>query len=223
MRVILAGPTGFIGREVLEQCLQNATITSIIALSRSELPISNPKLQVRIVDNFLLYPESLLQDVDGAEAAIWSLGKARMPDNDQARQVIIDYTLAAAQAFTPTSTTDKKFRFVYLSGAASERDQTKPLWFMQDYRRIRGQVENDLIAHAHQASDTFESYIFRPGFVLAKEANLRDTIRGLGPSVKVDALASAMINVALVGTKDHIVENPAIKQLATSPGIARAV
>lgn len=30
-----------------------------------------------------------------------------------------------------------KFRFIYLSGGAAERDQTKPLWFKQDYRRIR--------------------------------------------------------------------------------------
>lgn len=67
-----------------------------------------------------------------------SLGKARIPDNNEARKIIIDYTLAAAKALTPSaSTTGKKMRFLYLSGAASERDQVKPLWFMQDYRRIR--------------------------------------------------------------------------------------
>ena len=65
-----------------------------------------------------------------------------MPDNDTARQVSVAYTLAAAKAFTPDpdpqdDSPAKKFRFVYLSGAAAERDQTKPLWFMQDYRRIR--------------------------------------------------------------------------------------
>ena len=65
-----------------------------------------------------------------------------MPNNDTARQVSVEYTLAAAKAFTtdPDPQDDsppKKFRFVYLSGAAAERDQTKPLWFMQDYRRIR--------------------------------------------------------------------------------------
>lgn len=64
-----------------------------------------------------------------------------MPDNDTARTVIIDYTLAAAEAFNQASILEggkpKKFRFVYCSGAAAERDQIKPLWFMQDYRRIR--------------------------------------------------------------------------------------
>ena len=77
MKVILTGSTGFIGQEVLEQCLQNSSITSIVALSRRELPPSvvdhNPKLKVTIVDNFLSYPESVLQDINGAEACIWYL------------------------------------------------------------------------------------------------------------------------------------------------------
>ena len=60
-----------------------------------------------------------------------------MPDNVEAKKVSIEYTLAAAKAFTPISVTNKKFRFVYLSGAAAERDQTKPLWFLQEYRRLR--------------------------------------------------------------------------------------
>ncbi|KAI9870248.1 MAG: hypothetical protein M1830_004480 [Pleopsidium flavum] len=144
MKVILAGSTGFIGGEVLEQCLQNSSITSIIALSRRDLPFSvanNPKLKVTIVKDFLSYPESLLQDIKGAEACIWSLGKARMPDNDTARKVSVDYTLAAAKAFGQDSASEdgkaKKFRFIYCSGGAAERDQTKTLWFRQDYRRIR--------------------------------------------------------------------------------------
>lgn len=64
-----------------------------------------------------------------------------MPDNETARKVSIDYTLAAAQAFeqnfSPHADGEKKFRLIYLSGAAAEKDQGKSLWFMQDYRRIR--------------------------------------------------------------------------------------
>lgn len=68
-----------------------------------------------------------------------SLGKARMPDMDVARKVSIDYTMAAARALKEQLDKDgkSKFRFVYLSGMAAERDQTKALWFMQEYRRIR--------------------------------------------------------------------------------------
>lgn len=74
MKIILAGSTGFIGHEILEQCLQNSSITSIVVLSRRDLPSSvakNPDLKVKIVEDFLSYPDSLLQDIKGAEACIW--------------------------------------------------------------------------------------------------------------------------------------------------------
>ncbi|KAL8773560.1 MAG: hypothetical protein Q9209_001665 [Squamulea sp. 1 TL-2023] len=203
MKVILAGSTGFIGQEVLEQCLQNPIITSIVALLRRDLKLSNPKLKIAIVDNFLEYPESVSQNMEGAEACIWCLGRAWMPDNDAARKVCLEYTMAAAMELTSTCATtanskNRKFCFVYLSGAAAERDQTKPLWFKQDYRRIRANQER------------FESIIFRPGLVLAKETNFRDMVRGLGPSVSVDKLAGAMINKALEGGGSQIVENSEI-------------
>jgi nucleoside-diphosphate-sugar epimerase len=174
MKVILTGSTGFIGREVLEQCLQNTRISSIIALSRRDFPPAltrNPKLKVLVIKDFLSYPPTVLQEIQGAEACIWyplpyptnvarsaldlhemlihknerTLGKARMPDNETNKRVSIDYTLAAARAFKESlssqpetiSNNNTEFRFIYLSGAAAERDQTKSLWFMQDYRRIR--------------------------------------------------------------------------------------
>ena len=54
----------------------------------------------------------------------------------------------------------------------------------------------------------------RPGFVLAKETNLRDMMKGLAPSVRVDVLAAAMIHAALNGSKHQIVENAAISQMS---------
>ncbi|KAL9079234.1 MAG: hypothetical protein Q9157_001852 [Trypethelium eluteriae] len=133
-----------------------------------------------------------------------------------ARKVSVDYTLAAVKAFDQANTAadnEKKLRFVYLSGAASERDPMKPLWFLQDYRRIRGQVENELIAHADEHPNDFETYIMRPGFVLAKDTNLRDMLKGLAPSVKVNVLASAMIKSALGGNEHQIVENSMIASM----------
>ncbi|KAL9097058.1 MAG: hypothetical protein Q9165_001022 [Trypethelium subeluteriae] len=212
MKVVITGCTGFIGREVLEQTLQNDSITSVLVLSRRELSLTpqSPKLKVAILDDFLKYSDALLDDLEGAEAVLWCLGKAWMPDSDMARKVSVDYTLAAVRAFdraNATANNDKKLRFVYLSGAASERDQTKPLWFLQDYRRIRGQVENELIAHAKKHPDKFEAYIMRPGFVLAKETNLLDMLKRLAPWLKVNVLASAMIKSALEGNEHQIMEN----------------
>ncbi|GKZ33192.1 hypothetical protein AbraIFM66950_002981, partial [Aspergillus brasiliensis] len=83
MKIILTGSTGFIGHEILGQCLHNPHITSIVALSRRPLPsrpatvlpntntntnTKTPKLTVKLVDDFLTYPDTLLDELKGAEA-----------------------------------------------------------------------------------------------------------------------------------------------------------
>ncbi|KAI4234993.1 MAG: hypothetical protein LQ349_003445 [Xanthoria aureola] len=218
MKILLAGSTGFIGREVLDQCLQHPAITSLVALSRRPLEIQNPKLSVAVTHDFLDYPADVIDKLEGVEGCIWSLGKAWMPSNEQAREVCVDYTMVAVKALTAmhnhadapaaaaasgpdhTATVHKKkIRFVYLSGGAAERDQTKPLWFKQDYRRIRGTIESLLLGHARTHADIFEAHVMRPGMVLAKESSLRDLVRGLGPSVKVDKLAAEMVRRVVNG------------------------
>lgn len=46
-----------------------------------------------------------------------------------------DYPVAFAESFSKTLT--KGFRYIHLSGAATERDQEKALWFKSDMRKIK--------------------------------------------------------------------------------------
>ena len=59
MKVILTGSTGFIGSEVLRQCLASSAITSIIAMSRKPIPDSagteNSRLKTVILKDFESY------------------------------------------------------------------------------------------------------------------------------------------------------------------------
>jgi hypothetical protein len=74
MKIILAGTTGFVGTEVLAQALADPRITSLVVLSRKPLPQSiteNEKVTVKILDDFLTYPDSLLEELAGAEGCIW--------------------------------------------------------------------------------------------------------------------------------------------------------
>jgi uncharacterized protein YbjT (DUF2867 family) len=74
MKFILTGCTGFIGGEVLSQCTRNPAITSIVALSRRNLPndiSSNPKVQVVIMNDFNSYTDDVLEHLSGADACIW--------------------------------------------------------------------------------------------------------------------------------------------------------
>ena len=70
MKVILTDSSGFIGNEVLTQCLQHPAITSIVALTRRDLS-AHDKLHVIKVDNFLTYPDSVVEHIKDADACIW--------------------------------------------------------------------------------------------------------------------------------------------------------
>lgn len=70
MKVILTGSTGFVGHEVLSQCLAHPAITSIVALSRRDLP-AHKKLKVALIEDFMIYQESIRDDIRDAEACIW--------------------------------------------------------------------------------------------------------------------------------------------------------
>lgn len=51
--------------------------------------------------------------------------------------------------------------------------------------------------------------------VLKRDANIRDLVRGLGPSVKVDMLANVMVKTALEGYGGKILDNSTIQLIGS--------
>ena len=76
MKLIVAGSTGFVGREVIRQSLTRPDIKQVIALSRSPLEkleegLDASKLQNIIVKDYGDYPDSVRKEFAGADACIW--------------------------------------------------------------------------------------------------------------------------------------------------------
>lgn len=74
MKLVLAGSTGLVGYEVLLQCLAHPRITSVVTLTRRELPSSLPqseKPKSMIVSYFTNYSEEVMRELQSAEACIW--------------------------------------------------------------------------------------------------------------------------------------------------------
>ena len=74
MKVIITGATGFIGGEVVKQCIKCPSITSVLVLSRRDLPkelSQDPKVKVLIHTDFSSYPPSLLEQLEGADGCVW--------------------------------------------------------------------------------------------------------------------------------------------------------
>ena len=92
------------------------------------------------MNDFKSYPETVLRDLAGAGACIWSLGRPQ-----GTRESEVEYPMAAINAFVaslaPVLENAKKFRFVYLSGMFAETDQEKKLWMAQDPRRFKVRLQ----------------------------------------------------------------------------------
>ncbi|KAI9825397.1 MAG: hypothetical protein M1832_001127 [Thelocarpon impressellum] len=199
MKLILTGATGCIGQEVLRHCLKNPAVTSLVVLSRRALPdkaISEhdeselktvthdaSKLKTIILEDFSSYPDSVLLELAGADACIWSLGdKLGRVDPAASRRVNVDFIAAAAEAFATARRggNGKKLRFVY------------------------GESENGLLAAAKEHEEWFEAYLARTGPATAKGNPLPNALLDACRVVRIHELAAALVKTALSGNESQI-------------------
>ena len=73
MRVILFGATGMIGAGVLQQCLRDDRVESVVSIGRRPSGPAHPKLRDVIHDDFLHY-DALRDDLTGCDACFFCLG-----------------------------------------------------------------------------------------------------------------------------------------------------
>ena len=135
----------------------------------------------------------------------------KFPNPATARTVNVEYTLAAARFFAKTltpalSSSSKKFRFVYCSGWGTENDLEKPLWWMQDSRRVKGEAENGLFALMKE-KESFEVLVVRPAGIIPRGRTLMGMIMALGPAVKVEAVGVMMVDITVNGCIERTLEN----------------
>ena len=117
MKVVLSGSTGYIGGEVLTQCLNHPSITSVLVLTRRNPGdlAENSKVKVIIVKDFTLYDELTVKDLKTADAAIWCMGTFNGDES-----VDIEYPLAFIKAIKTRPPGSTHFRYVQLGGAFTE-------------------------------------------------------------------------------------------------------
>ncbi|EJT72435.1 hypothetical protein GGTG_09301 [Gaeumannomyces tritici R3-111a-1] len=221
MKVIVTGCTGLTGGELVKECIKNPAIEHIIALTRkplSEAVTSHEKVTVILHEDFSSYPPELLSQLQGANGCLWAIGGRanQFPDVETARKVSVDYTLAAAKAFVDAKLAGeaKIFRMVFCSGWLAEWDQKKPLRFMEDSRKIKGQVEKGLADMADGQPEKFQSWFVRPGDIIPTNGSaLRKMAASLSKGIVANKLAQAMIKVLLEGYDKRILEPADIQKV----------
>jgi hypothetical protein len=215
MKLVLTGGTGFIGQEILTQCIAHHYVDHVYVLTRRPLDdrFSHKKVSQILHEDFEIYPEYLLQRFreEGVEACIWALGGpvGAFKDLDEARKVGVNYVAAASEAFEKDIARHLEpyegfpashprpgqrrfpFRFIFISAWGAEQDQFRRLWMYNDSRKIKGAAERAIFSTARNAEERdghkcFEVISLRPGNVL------RGTSDGMG-TVLTEAIIPSIV------------------------------
>ncbi|MCI4339559.1 MAG: epimerase [Thermoplasmata archaeon] len=153
MKVMLFGGSGMVGQGVLRESLLDPDVTAVLAVGRSPLGRTDPKLRELVVPDAgqLTGVEAELQAYD---ACFWCLGtsSAGMTETDY-RRVTYELTVSAA---TTLSRLNPGMTFVYVSGAGTDSSEKgRSMW-----ARVKGQTENAVSRLPFKAT-----YMFRPGII----------------------------------------------------------
>jgi uncharacterized protein YbjT (DUF2867 family) len=156
--ILIAGATGLVGADLLRAALDDVSISQVHALSRRELNLQHPKLQVHVVD-FANLAE--LQKVDEAYLALGTTIKVA-GSQDAFRAVDLHANLCVANAARKAGC--QRVGLVSAVGA----DNRSSVF----YNRVKGQLENALKQLPLQAL-----LIAQPSLLLGNRRTLRQPPR----------------------------------------------
>ena len=142
-----------VGTGALVECLADDRVRSVIALTRSPLNRTHPKLREVRRDDFFHYNDCRA-DFAVCDACFFCLGVSSIGmDEKTYTRLTYDLTLAAAHtlvALNPGMT------FCYVSGVGTDStERGSRMW-----ARVKGRTENALLALPFKAA-----FMFRPGYI----------------------------------------------------------
>lgn len=198
VKIILFGATGMVGQGALLECLDDPEVERVLAVVRRPTGKTHEKLDELVVKDFSDY--STVEDrLRGFDACLFCLGvsAAGMAEAEY-RRVTYDYTLAAARTLARLN---PALTFCYVSGQGT--DSTEKGWQM--WARVKGKVENDLLALPLGGA-----YMFRPGYI--------QPVRGVASTVGLYRAAYATIGWAY-----PLLSKALPRSLMTSSDLGRAL
>lgn len=153
---LLIGGTGLVGSHCLTQLLRDPAYTRVVALVRRPLPLSDAKLEARVVE----FDRVVDTDVPRADDVYCTLGTTiRRAGSRQAfRRVDHDYVVALAQRSAERGAT--QFMLVSSVGA----DPRSSVF----YSRVKGETERDVAAVPFRAV-----HVLRPSFLVGERSEHR--------------------------------------------------
>ena len=142
-----------VGAGALLECLADARVRSVVALTRSPLNRTHPKLREVRRDDFFHYNDCRAEFAV-CDACFFCLGVSSIGmDEKRYTRLTYDLTLAAAHALAAAN---PRMTFCYVSGVGTDStERGSRMW-----TRVKGRTENALLALPFKAA-----FMFRPGYI----------------------------------------------------------
>ncbi|HJQ40310.1 MAG TPA: epimerase [Thermoanaerobaculia bacterium] len=215
MKVILFGATGMVGQSVLRECLRDDGVESVLAIGRSAVDHTHPKLREIVQKDLFDLAGIAGEDLRGFDACFFCLGvsSAGMNEADYTR-LTFELTLGWARVLAHIN---PAMTFIYVSGAGTGGNA---MW-----ARVKRRTEDALLALFPSA------YMFRLAMLLPMNREVSKTrwtrisyalFRPLLPLIRVlvpggvitsEELGRAMIRAAREGAPKRVLENRDMRAL----------
>ena len=152
VRAFVLGSTGVVGDAIIRESLEDARISSIVAVSRRPLDHVHPKLQTAIVRDFGDF-EEFRPALARADFVLCAFGISWYQASGEAQYRLIthDYVMACARV---AAVANPAMHFCFVSGSGASQSAS------QAWARIKAETEHDL--HAVFGS---RLTVFRPGYI----------------------------------------------------------
>jgi uncharacterized protein YbjT (DUF2867 family) len=153
-KVIITGATGMVGKGVLLECLDHASIEEVLAIGRNNSGFNHPKLKELIVNDFSDF-SGFSNQLQGYDGCFFCLGiSAAGLKEEEYKKITYDYTLSLAKtlvAINPDMT------FNYVSGQGTDSTEKGSMM----WARVKGKTENELLNLGFK-----QAFMFRPGAII---------------------------------------------------------
>ncbi|RMZ90179.1 hypothetical protein DV736_g2595, partial [Chaetothyriales sp. CBS 134916] len=213
MKLIVAGSTGLVGKEVVRQALANPAVTSVVALARREENYEagpggdKSKLVPAIVPNFSVYDDEVKEKLADADAVIWTVAitpsKSIGQDPEEVKRVCDDFTFLGLDAITSArKNKTTPLRFLYISGLLASRDKSVipdsvPKEILP-YLHMRCDIVNKLVARAEKRPEQINLLEVRPGLITYPGIQLSERTK-IYPQIPLQQLSAALLDQVING------------------------
>jgi uncharacterized protein YbjT (DUF2867 family) len=204
----ITGATGMVGEGVLHECLLHPDVESVLVINRQPCGVTHGKLKEIIHKDFFNL-SSIEDQLAGYNAFFFCAGISSVgKKEDEYRHITYDLTMNFARVVLKKN---PDMTFCYVSGEGTDStEKGRIMW-----ARVKGKTENDLLKLPFK-----DAYMFRPGYIQPTKGlkNAKKFYKLFVPFypilkiviaghvVSLEELGKAMINVALYGSDETILE-----------------